>query len=324
MISRALTFAIKYLLPLLALLAIAYAGYRTYAGRPNDQLLAPVIAPATTTASAATTARVAGAGVVEPSSETIGLAPNSSGVVMRVNVVPGDTVKKGQVLFTLDGRELAAQLSTRQADVSALRANVRVAEAELADRQALLALYQGIGDARAMVREELLRRQGAVDLAQARMRAAQAQIQSAQAAVQQTRTQIDLLTVRSPLDATVLQVRLKVGEFAAAASGTNQALLTLGNTTPLHVRVDYDEADVARLPQGQDAILSARGASGAPITGRFVRAEPIISPKRSLTNEPDERVDTRVLQVIYALPLNAKGFYVGQQVDAFVNAQAAR
>jgi HlyD family secretion protein len=323
MTFRPLTIVMKYVLPGIALLAVCYAAYRTFAGRPDDQLLTPVIAPARASADTASLARVAGAGVVEPSSETVTIAPSTSGVVGSVSVAAGDVVKKGQILFTLDGRELTAQLSTRVAEVAALQRNVEVARAELVEKQALLTLYQDIGDARAMVREELLRRQGAADLARSRLRASEAQTQSARASAQQTRTQLDLLTVRAPIDGTVLQLRLKPGEFASASNSTNQALLTLGNITPLHVRVDFDEADVSRLPKGQNATVSARGAATSVIAN-FVRAEPVISPKRSLTNAADERVDTRVLQVIYALPSNASGFFVGQQIDAFVTAQPAR
>ncbi len=56
----------------------------------------------------------------------------------------------------------------------------------------------------------------------------------------------------------------------------------------------------------------------------FVRAEPLIVPKRSLTNSTAERVDVRVLQLIYALPGNPNSFFVGQQVDAFVPAVEQR
>ncbi len=330
MTFRPLTFAIKYLLPLLALLAILYAGWRTHAGRPSDQTLTPVIAPAGSslstpssgTATATTPlARIAGAGVVEPSSEIVIVSPNTSGVVSNVNVAAGEVVKKGQTLYTLDARELTAQQASRAAEIAALVSNAQVAQAELADKQALLKLYQNIGDERAMAREELLKRQGAVDMAQARLRSAQAQIKSARAAATQTQTQLELLTVRAPMAGTVLQLRLKPGEFAQT---NNPQLLSMGNTTPLHVRVDFDEADVSRLPLGPAASVSARGASGAPVAATFVRAEPVISPKRSLTNAADERVDTRVLQVIYALPANTPGFYVGQQIDAFVNAQPTR
>jgi HlyD family secretion protein len=328
---RPLPFALKYLLPLAAVLGMAYAIYRTHDGRPDDRLLAPLIAPVNTAASASanagTTARVAGAGIIEPSSEVITVAPSVSGVVNRVFVAAGDHVKQGQPLFTLDTREANAQLGVRTAELTSLQRNVEVVRAELAERQALLALYEGINDQRAMVREELLKRRGAVELAQARVRASQAQVEAARAGVAQVRTQLELLTVRSPLDATVLHLRLRPGEFAAAATATSPATLSLGRTTPLHVRVDFDEADVSRLSLGRPIQVSARGASGAAgvaINAHFVRAEPVISPKRSLTNAADERVDTRVLQVIYALPVETIGFFVGQQVDAFLPALALR
>ena len=48
--------------------------------------------------------------------------------------------------------------------------------------------------------------------------------------------------------------------------------------------------------------MSPRGASDRQVKASFVRAEPQVVPKRSLTNSAAERVDVRVLQVIYALP----------------------
>ena len=58
---------------------------------------------------------------------------------------------------------------------------------------------------------------------------------------------------------------------------------------------------------------------------KFIRAEPLVVPKRSLTNSAAERVDVRVLQVIYALPSAASSnealFRVGQQVDAYIPAR---
>ena len=53
-----------------------------------------------------------------------------------------------------------------------------------------------------------------------------------------------------------------------------------------------------------------------------MRAEPQVVPKRSLTNSAAERVDVRVLQLIYALPKTDR-FRVGQQVDAFIPATSA-
>jgi len=54
---------------------------------------------------------------------------------------------------------------------------------------------------------------------------------------------------------------------------------------------------------------------------RFVRVEPFVVPKKSLTGESTERVDTRVLQVIYAIEPGSANVYVGQQLDAFIQAE---
>ena len=51
----------------------------------------------------------------------------------------------------------------------------------------------------------------------------------------------------------------------------------------------------------------------------FVRVDPYVIPKRSLTGDNTERVDTRVLQVIYSLRTEGKPIYVGQQLDVFMD-----
>jgi hypothetical protein len=54
----------------------------------------------------------------------------------------------------------------------------------------------------------------------------------------------------------------------------------------------------------------------------FVRVEPFVVPKKSLTGENTERIDTRVLQVIYRVaPGAGPRLYVGQQVDVYIDAK---
>ena len=54
----------------------------------------------------------------------------------------------------------------------------------------------------------------------------------------------------------------------------------------------------------------------------FVRFEPYVLPKRSLTGDTAERVDTRVLQAVYAFAPSDFPAFVGQQVDVFIKAPA--
>lgn len=200
---------------------------------------------------------------------------------------------------------------------------IATAEVELQDRQASLALYRRIGDPRATTQEEMNRREFAVQSAQARVAEAKAAAAEARAAVEETSARLVLRTVRAPADGTVLRVKARPGQFAPAALLADP-LVTMGNLDPLHVRVDLDEADMTRISATPKARISARGSNGQTTTAELVRIEPLVVPKRSLTNAVSERVDTRVLQLVFALPKGAQGFRVGQQVDAFIDAGAPR
>jgi HlyD family secretion protein len=302
-------------------IALAFtASHIIAANKPEDAKVTLANPPATAPSAARL---IAGAGLVEPSSELVAVASSVSGIVDAVNVRVGQTVRKGDVLFTLDARSAQAELAQREAAVLAARQQVAEAEVQLEERQASLSLYEGIGDARAMTKEELQRRRFAVETAAARVASARAAVAQAQAAVKATATELARLTVRAPMDATVLRLTARPGQFAPAAQ-LQEPLATLGRLDPLHVRIDVDEADLSRLSQGAAATVSPRGDSKNKVQAQFVRVEPLVTPKRSLTNAVMERVDTRVLQVIYVLPADAKGFYPGQQVDAFVVAGAAR
>jgi multidrug resistance efflux pump len=116
----------------------------------------------------------------------------------------------------------------------------------------------------------------------------------------------------------VLQVNVRPGEYVAAAQG--QALIVLGTVGKLHVRVDIDENDIRRFKPGMKGVAMPRGNPEMQYPISFVRVEPYVIPKKSLTGANTERVDTRVLQVIYAIDDPAAPLYVGQQLDVSLNA----
>jgi hypothetical protein len=89
----------------------------------------------------------------------------------------------------------------------------------------------------------------------------------------------------------------------------------------LHVRVDIDENDAWRLVPGAPARAFVRGNSRLSTELSFVRVEPYVVPKRSLTGDSTERVDTRVLQAVYSFDPKSLPVYVGQQMDVFIEAR---
>lgn len=318
---RNVSFA-RQILPAAALIGIAVAVWLILVGLPDRSTAEPAEQPPKAVGDLAGKPRVAGAGIVEPASEVIDIGAALSGLITDVRVRPGDRVAKGEVLFTVDARAARAQLDQAQAAIREARA--AIAEADAAQRTARqqLDLYRNLADPAAVSRSEVIRAEGEEAAATSRLGLARARLSSAEAAAAAARTEIDRLTVRAPIAGEILAVNIRAGEFVATQGGGNaQPFIQMGETNPLHVRIDIDENEIGRVALGQPAVISPRGAAELHVNARFVRAEPQVVPKRSLTNSAAERVDVRVLQLIYALP-PSEAFRVGQQIDAFIPAKA--
>ncbi|WP_417319757.1 efflux RND transporter periplasmic adaptor subunit [Erythrobacter aureus] len=312
----------RQILPVIALLGLLAAVLFIFVGLPDRELSEPGREPPRAPAELAAQARVAGAGVVEPSSETIQIGSALSGLITGLSVQPGDRVSEGQVLFTVDDRAVRAQLREANAAIAEARAAIAEARTARATAEQQLALYRNVDDPAAVSRAEVIRAEGDASTARERQRLAQARLQAAQARAGSAQTEIGRLTVRAPIAGEILAVNIRKGEYVSTmGGGGSQPFIEMGQTQPLHVRIDIDEEQAPRVALGAPATVSPRGASDRRVKARFVRAEPLVVPKRSLTNSAAERVDVRVLQLIYELPETNGLFRVGQQVDAYIAAK---
>jgi multidrug resistance efflux pump len=318
----------RNILPIVAVLGLLLAALLIWRGLPDRQLETPAETPARATGALANAPRVAGAGVVEPSSEVIDIGTALSGLVTAVLVRPGDYVTRGEPLFRVDDRAIRARLG--EAEAAIREASAAISEARAAESTAArqLALYRQVGDPAAVSRAEVIRAEGEVSAARERRRLAEARVAAARASRNSTSVELNRLTVAAPISGEILRVDVRPGEYVQAGGqggggGSSTPYIQMGETRPLHVRIDIDEDEAARVAIGAPAVVSPRGAANRQVRATFVRAEPQVVPKRSLTNSAAERVDVRVLQLIYELPPADGLFRVGQQVDAFIAARPA-
>jgi HlyD family secretion protein len=288
-------------LPLVAVGAVIFATASVVRTQPVRAVTDPPRSPPVTTAASA----VAGVGLIEASSENIAVGAHIAGVVSEVCVGVGTEVRRGDALIRIDDRSYRAEALVRRADV-------QLGLARLADAKDLHARAERIARDRVISEEEAERRRHGVAIAQAAVAQAEARL----AAIE---TDIERLTIRAPLDGTVLQVKVRPGEYVPTGALPTPILL-LGATDPLHLRVDVDEHDAGRVRADMPAVAYVRGNPSLRAPLRFVRFEPYILPKRSLTGDATERVDTRVLQVIYRLERGDLPVFVGQQMDVFIEA----
>jgi multidrug resistance efflux pump len=158
-----------------------------------------------------------------------------------------------------------------------------------------------------------------VEEARAQLASANAAVVSAQAGVEAAEARLEKLNIKAPQDGQILQVKIHEGEYAMNGVLATP-LMVLGATDMLVVRVDVDENDAWRFREGAKAVAFVRGNRELSTDLAFERVEPYVTPKKSLTGESTERVDTRVLQVLYSFPRSALPVYVGQQMDVFIEA----
>lgn len=341
----------KLVLPGIALGMFVFAVASVVNSKPSGRLLPPPEPPARSSFAE----KVAAVGLVEANTENISIRPPVPGMATKVYVQAGDKVRSGGPLFSLDDRDLRAELAARESalsvaksrlarleslprpeDIPPAEARVREAEAALGDAAVQLSLMEGVTDRRAIREEELSRRRFAVQAAKARLEDARAQltllaagswkpdieiaraeVASRAAEADKVRTDIERLTVRAPVSGVVLQSNIRAGEYAQTGPAA-APLMLLGGVGPLHVRVDVDEEDAWRVRPDARAEASVRGNARLTAPIRFVRFEPYVVPKRSLSGGGSERVDTRVLQVIYRLEPDVLPVRAGQQVDVFI------
>jgi len=343
----------KYLLPILAIVGFSFAMFMVSRGNRVVPAAEPVNPPPQTRF----TRYVSAAGLVEAASDNIAIGTPVSGLITAVKVKVGDQVKAGQVLFQPDDRQLKAQLLSQEAglrvagaqvakltalpraeDLPPLTAKVAQQKVNLEDLRAQLARLEGVKDPRSVSQDEVIRHRFSVQTAEKQMEQAEAQLaqlksgawqpdldvaraqeESARAGVEAIRIELERLKILAPIDAEVLQVQIQPGEFAQAGT-LAVPLMVLGDTSSLHVRVDVDENDAWRVQADAPAVAFLRGNRQIKTSLKFVRFEPYVVPKKSLTGDSIERVDTRVLQVIYSIEHSGLPIFAGQQMDVFIEA----
>src|SRR5260370_128832 len=304
----------SYFLPFLAVQCIVGAVGWPYSVRPKHQPTLPSAPPPESPVSGG----VAGVGLVEPESENVQISCAVSGMVTGLYVKAGDRVSKGQKLFSLDDRELTADLGVKKAAVAGAEARLKKLEEEprpeliptaeakvieatalLADAQVQAPLIQSVTDRRAVKDEDLQRRrlnyQAAAarlqqvkhDLALLKARAwgpdidiARADAAQAAAAVRPDEINISRLTVAAPGDGTILQNKVRLGQYAQCGP-LAEPLMVFGGWKNLHLRTHVDENAASRVSDAAPAAAHHRGNTQLPSPFALVRFEPYVVPKAS-------------------------------------------
>lgn len=299
--------------------------------------------------------QIAGTGIVEPSSENISIGTPVNRIVARIFVQVGDKVEKGQPLFALDHSDLLANLNVQKANYQSIKAKLKKDQSlprpedliisqmamnsakdalELAKQQNEMVLQ--LSDPRAISQEERNRRLFAYKEAEAKWQQSQAnyektklgtwkpdleiaesEVSQAKAAIDLANAEIERTTIRSPIAGTILQIKIHEGEMPSM-DGSQRPLMIIGNLDPLYLRVSINQLEIPFFKPDSPATAFLQGNNKISFPLEFVRVEPFLVSKQNLTNDIHEKIDTRVLQIVYRIKNEGHPIYVGQQMDVFI------
>ena len=312
-------------------------------------------APAAVSPSEHRGAVVAGPGRVEALSEEIRVSSQVGGRLQAVLVDENDRVAAGQVMAVIENADYRARVASAEAslklrEAEALRthngareqerqdaaAALREAEAVLANANLDMARRRDLFQQVVISRAELDEAEKQLNVAQARVDSARerlslvdagsreedlaradADVALARAALDEARAMLEKTVVRAPIDGVVLRRHHRAGE--SVSTQFDSPIVTLADRSRVRVRVDVDEADVARLREGQSAYVTADAFGDRRFAGRVVRVGQVLGRKNVRTDEPTERVDTKILETLIELT-DGGDLPLGLRVQAFINA----
>lgn len=300
----------KWILPILAIIGAVIALFVVFWSQKKLPVPAiPFPAPHSPYQSA-----IYGSGMIEASTENIAIGTPFVQPIVAIYVVEGDKVKAGDPLMKQDTRSLEAQKETAQSQLAAAKINFENQEVQFS-------FYKRLTDKRAVSEQ-------AYASAFFAMLEAKEQVEVAQNQLGQIEVDIERSTIRAPVDGEILQVNAHVGEIYAPVSyGITQsyanlqtAQILMGTVSPLQMRIDIDEEDCWRFERGALATAFVRGNANIHFPMKFLRVEPYVIPKTAFTGAVTERIDTRVLQVLYRFEQMDLPIYPGQLLDVYIQA----
>ena len=254
---------------------------------------------------------VVATGKVQPITK-VEVKSKASGIVKKLYVDAGDRVKAGQLLCELDKEEIAAQVNSARAQLTASEANSRAAEADYerakvdATGPDVPTLQRAYERAQGMAKEGVVS-QSALDDAQrayemavnkrdvaraqltvskAKLMQAGAQVQQQKANLEQLEQQYRYATIVSPIDGVVLSRDVEIGDAVSSIlvlGSSSTLVMTLGDISQVYVKGKVDESDIGKVYLGQPARIKVESFKDKNFTGKVTKIQPMGVEKDNVT-----------------------------------------
>jgi HlyD family secretion protein len=194
--------------------------------------------------------------------DSVDLGTVVTGRLIRVLVDVNDHVKAGQVMAEIDPEQLEAQVRQSAAQLESAKANLSSARVTLNETTVKAQRTNELNAQGLATGEEKDTAQAALDRAQAAVGVAVAQITVAQASLTTAKTMLSHAVIKAPIEGIVLSRAIEPGQTVTAGFQTPVLFTLARDLGKLELTVEVDEADIAKVQEGQTASFTVDAYPG--------------------------------------------------------------
>jgi RND family efflux transporter MFP subunit len=209
-----------------------------------------------------------------------------AGRIADLRVSEGSTLRRGEIIATLENADYEAQAAQAKAAVATARAELVEARtaSEVAAREASRLRDMQQKNADLVSEQDLDGVEGRARQSAARLEAADARLKAAQASLRFALANLENTVIRAPFSGTVLRKEAEIGEVVAPSVGgglTRGAVVTMADLTTLEVEVDVNEAYIARVKKDGPATITLDAYPDTSFRGAVRQVVPTADRQRA-------------------------------------------
>jgi membrane fusion protein, macrolide-specific efflux system len=208
--------------------------------------------------------------------DAVSVRPEVGGLISKLTLDIGDKVKKGDVLFELDDKDLQTEKSSRKTEIAGARLAVETQRILLERSQLNFDRVKELFGNHLVSQEVFDNARIEHELAKNSRDIAENRLETAQTALQQVEDKLLKTVIRAPFDCTILTRPISVGQAVSGSSGYNSGteVFTVANLADMIITAHINQADVTRLRVGQAVTLKIEAIPDLSLTGLVDRIAP--------------------------------------------------
>lgn len=218
---------------------------------------------------------ITAAGEITPA-EQVSVRPEVSGRIDKLPVDIGDTVKKGELLFTLDDTDLQTEKAQRQIEIEGSKLQVNKAALDVEKLELAFKRNSELHQSKLVAQEIFDNTRLELDVAKNAVEIAGNNLERSRKALQLVEDKLSKTKITAPFDCTVLTRPVSIGQAVSGASGVNNGteVLTIADLGELIIYAHINQADVTRMSVDQKVQIEVEAVPGLKLFGRVGRIPP--------------------------------------------------